>query len=118
MARFTALVALLATAAFASATPTDVSHTVERRSSQEWLSAHNTVRARHGARALTWGTDLEAAAKNWAQRCVWQHSGGAVGPYGGILVFNNIEQFLIKKHRKPCGGNGILPCLKCSEKLG
>ncbi|KAH6917211.1 PR-1-like protein [Coprinopsis sp. MPI-PUGE-AT-0042] len=86
MARFTALVTLLAIVASASGSPADLSLTLERRSSQDWLNAHNTVRARHGARALTWGSDLEAAARNWAQRCVWQHSGGAVGSYGENLA--------------------------------
>ena len=56
---------------------------LERRQSSTWLSLHNAVRSHHGAGALTWGTDLEAAARRWAQKCELKHSGGAVGAFGG-----------------------------------
>ncbi|OBZ79217.1 Fruiting body protein SC7 [Grifola frondosa] len=49
----------------------------------QYLSAHNTVRAQHGASALTWGDNLASKAQQWANGCVFQHSGGSLGPFGG-----------------------------------
>jgi pathogenesis-related protein 1 len=51
-----------------------------------YLNAHNNERAKHGAAALTWSTTLEAAAQKWANKCVFQHSGGSLGPYGENLA--------------------------------
>lgn len=51
-----------------------------------YLSAHNTVRAQHGASPLTWSDSLAAAAKTWTEKCVFQHSGGSLGPYGENLA--------------------------------
>jgi hypothetical protein len=48
-----------------------------------YLAAHNGFRAQHGASPLTWSTTLAAKAQEWANRCVFQHSGGSLGPYGG-----------------------------------
>ena len=39
------------------------------------LSLHNALRARHGAPPLAWAGDLAAAAQQWADRCVFEHSG-------------------------------------------
>ncbi|KAH6917210.1 PR-1-like protein [Coprinopsis sp. MPI-PUGE-AT-0042] len=88
MACFPTLFALLVTVAstFVVGEPVDSRHTLERRTSQEWLDAHNTVRAEYGANPLTWDKDLETAAQNWAQRCVFEHSKGKVGPYGENLA--------------------------------
>ena len=55
-----------------------------------YLSAHNTVRAKHGAAALTWSDDLAAAAQKWASGCVFKHSGGSLGPYGGKIVITSL----------------------------
>ena len=49
----------------------------------QYLSAHNTVRAQHGAVALTWNDEAASKAQQWANGCVFQHSGGSLGPYGG-----------------------------------
>jgi hypothetical protein len=51
-----------------------------------FLDGHNTVRAQHGAAPLTWNTDLANAALKWANGCVFEHSGGSLGPYGGTCV--------------------------------
>ena len=51
----------------------------------EYLSAHNSVRARHGASPLTWSNTLAAAAQKWSNGCVFQHSGWSVGPFGGMI---------------------------------
>jgi uncharacterized protein YkwD len=48
----------------------------------DFLTAHNTVRAQHGAVDLTWNSSLVDTATQWANGCVFQHSGG---PDGGIL---------------------------------
>jgi len=52
----------------------------------QYLSAHNTVRAQHGAAALTWSDTLASAAQKWADGCVFKHSGGSLGPYGENLA--------------------------------
>lgn len=53
---------------------------------QAYLDAHNTLRAKHGAVALSWSDTLAKAAQTWANNCVFEHSGGKVGPYGENLV--------------------------------
>ncbi|CUA67490.1 Fruiting body protein SC7 [Rhizoctonia solani] len=51
-----------------------------------YLKGHNDIRAQHGASALTWATDLAAAAAKWAGNCVWEHSKGQVGSFGENLA--------------------------------
>ncbi|KAI0036696.1 CAP domain-containing protein, partial [Vararia minispora EC-137] len=53
---------------------------------QTYLSSHNTVRAAHGVGNLSWNNTLEAAAQKWANKCVFQHSGGSLGPFGENLA--------------------------------
>ncbi|PIL30250.1 transporter [Ganoderma sinense ZZ0214-1] len=50
-----------------------------------YLAAHNTFRAKHGAAALKWNNTLAAAAQKEVNRCVFKHSGGIFGPYGGYV---------------------------------
>jgi len=50
----------------------------------EALTGHNSFRALHGASPLVWNDDLAAAANNWASGCVFEHSGGQVGAFGGM----------------------------------
>ena len=50
---------------------------------QQWLDLHNQARAQHGAAPLTWDNELATYAKNYANGCVWPHSGG---PYGENLA--------------------------------
>lgn len=80
MARLASFVSamILAASAFASGTtsPSDI---------DTYLSSHNTVRAEHGAVPLVWNTTLASAAQTWVDRCVFVHSGGSLGPYGGTL---------------------------------
>ncbi|KAG8985131.1 hypothetical protein FRB94_005050 [Tulasnella sp. JGI-2019a] len=52
----------------------------------QFLSLHNTIRAQHGAAALTWDATLANAAGTWTSKCVFQHSGGSLGPYGENLA--------------------------------
>ena len=61
---------------------------IERRAPvlDDVLNAHNDFRAQHGAAPLTWSDTLANAAQSWADRCVFEHSGGAVGPYGGTYT--------------------------------
>ncbi|PIL30253.1 transporter [Ganoderma sinense ZZ0214-1] len=51
-----------------------------------YLTAHNSVRAQHGAAALTWNETLAGAAQSWVNKCVFKHSGGSLGPYGENLA--------------------------------
>ena len=48
-----------------------------------YLSAHNTVRAQHGASPLTWSDNLSNIAQGWANNCIFEHSNYTLGPYGG-----------------------------------
>ena len=50
---------------------------------QQWLDLHNQARAQHGAAPLTWSSELATYAKNYANRCIWEHSGG---PHGENLA--------------------------------
>ncbi|KAI0361709.1 PR-1-like protein [Trametes cingulata] len=52
----------------------------------QYLQAHNSVRAQHGAAPLSWSDDLAAKAQQWANNCVFQHSGGKLGPFGENLA--------------------------------
>lgn len=78
MARFpSVLLCLLAVATMQgvmAATPAEIT---------DYLAGHNEVRRNHGAADLTWSDTLAAAAQGWVDGCNFQHSGGAVGPYGG-----------------------------------
>ncbi|KAJ7793335.1 PR-1-like protein [Mycena olivaceomarginata] len=53
---------------------------------KSYLSAHNTVRAKHSAVALKWNNNLAAAAQKWADKCVFKHSGGTLGQFGENLA--------------------------------
>ena len=59
-----------------------------------YLSTQNSVRAQYGASALTWNNTLAAAAQQWSNGCVFQHSGGSLGPFGGEYI-----SYLIYKSR-------------------
>jgi hypothetical protein len=53
-----------------------------------YLSAHNNVRAQHGANPLTWNAELSAKALSWAKGCVFKHSGsaGTGGTYLPLVI--------------------------------
>ena len=40
------------------------------------LSAHNKLRAKHGAKDLVWDSGLQKLAQKWAEKCVFQDGGG------------------------------------------
>ncbi|KAJ8294754.1 Repressed by EFG1 protein 1 [Rhodotorula toruloides] len=57
------------------------------------LAAHNDFRATHHADPLTWNDTLAAAAEKWTKNCVWEHSGGKVGPYGeNLFMVGPVDQ--------------------------
>ncbi|KJA26166.1 hypothetical protein HYPSUDRAFT_133830, partial [Hypholoma sublateritium FD-334 SS-4] len=53
---------------------------------QAYLEAHNSIRAQHGASPLTWSNTAAAKAQQWANGCIFQHSGGTLGPFGENLA--------------------------------
>lgn len=65
------------------ASPTALTNRAANSDADQYLAAHNNFRARHGAKALTWNGDLANKAQQWANRCVFEHSEGQLGPYGG-----------------------------------
>ena len=69
--------ALLLSGAARATSPADIS---------AYLTAHNSVREQHGAADLTWDDTLASAAQTWVNKCVFEHSGGSLGPYGGTCV--------------------------------
>jgi len=50
------------------------------------LAGHNSIRAQHGAADLTWNDTLASEAQQWANGCVFKHSGGSLGPFGENLA--------------------------------
>jgi pathogenesis-related protein 1 len=80
--------AILAFASLALGVPTQnlSPRAVSAADQQAYLDAHNTVRAQHGAVALVWNQTLSDAGASWASRCVFEHSGGSLGPYGENLA--------------------------------
>ena len=58
-----------------------------------YLSGHNDVRAQHGAAPLTWNDNLAAKAQQWANGCVFQHSGGSLGPFGENLAAGTASDY-------------------------
>lgn len=44
------------------------------------------MRGAHGAQALSWSGELADAAQRWADNCVFEHSGGSLGPFGENLA--------------------------------
>ncbi|KAK0233449.1 CAP domain-containing protein [Armillaria fumosa] len=51
-----------------------------------YLEGHNTFRAQHGASDLTWSNELAGKAQQWANGCVFKHSGGSLGSFGENLA--------------------------------
>lgn len=51
---------------------------------EDWLdqiqftATHNSIRASHGANALSWSDTLAQAAENWAQACDFQYASGTL----------------------------------------
>lgn len=52
----------------------------------QYLVAHNSVRVQHGAQALVYSQELAMKAQQWADQCVFEHSGGSLGPFGENLA--------------------------------
>lgn len=49
----------------------------------DMLADHNSFRAQHGASSMTWNNEMASKAQQWANGCVFKHSGGTLGPFGG-----------------------------------
>ncbi|KAI9462513.1 CAP domain-containing protein [Lactarius psammicola] len=72
-----------------------VSGTVSSGDISAYLSAHNNVRAQHGADPLTWSDELSAKAQQWADGCQFKHSGGSLGPFGENLAAGTGDGYTI-----------------------
>ncbi|KLO11772.1 PR-1-like protein [Schizopora paradoxa] len=89
---FISFLVLLASALSIMAIPSpqmNVAHElVERQQSDimQMLTLHNNLRATHGANPLSWDNNLASKAQQWANGCVFQHSGGTLGPFGENLA--------------------------------
>lgn len=57
--------------------------TINSPDGNAYLQAHNSFRAQHGASPLVWDSNLASKASQWSSACVFKHSGGSLGPYGG-----------------------------------
>ncbi|KDQ63810.1 hypothetical protein JAAARDRAFT_76028 [Jaapia argillacea MUCL 33604] len=64
----------------------DISLSTSASDIDQYLQAHNSVRQHHGASDLTWNNNLASKAQQWANGCVFKHSGGKLGPYGENLA--------------------------------
>ncbi|TFK85742.1 PR-1-like protein [Polyporus arcularius HHB13444] len=79
---FFPLASLLAVTAAGPLVPKDTSDT----DIAAYLFAHNSIRSQHGVGPLSWSDDLASKAQSWADNCVFQHSGGKLGPFGENLA--------------------------------
>ncbi|KAG8732396.1 hypothetical protein FRC11_013976 [Ceratobasidium sp. 423] len=68
-----ASIVILSLATSACAAPSGPVHTLAIRQANDYLNAHNSFRAQHGADPLTWSAELEAKAQNWANGCKFEH---------------------------------------------
>ncbi|KAJ3826745.1 CAP domain-containing protein [Lentinula raphanica] len=77
-----------AQAAPVTSSSTHVSRDASDLDITQYLIAHNSIRAVHGASPLTWSEDLAAGAQTWANACNFQHSDGLLSqmPYGENLA--------------------------------
>ena len=59
----------------------------------EWVNAHNKFRRRHiDTPDVKWSSTVAASAQQWADTCIWKHSGG---PYGENMAqggFSSAEE--------------------------
>ncbi|KAG8761914.1 hypothetical protein FRC11_012276 [Ceratobasidium sp. 423] len=49
----------------------------------DYLTAHNDERAKHGAKALIWDENLVSSAQAWANQCKFDHSQSGQNLYAG-----------------------------------
>ncbi|CCO28625.1 Fruiting body protein SC7 [Rhizoctonia solani AG-1 IB] len=54
-----------------------------RAVSQDYLTAHNNERAKHGASALVWDSGLASTAQTWANKCNFSHNQAGQNLYAG-----------------------------------
>lgn len=77
-----------------SATPLSSVHAVHARDGDgldatqkaNFITLTNQIRAKHDANPLKWNETLADAGARWANKCVFEHSGGTLGPYGENLA--------------------------------
>ena len=75
-----------------SSSSTGGSGSVSSSDQQAYLDDHNNFRQLHGANPLTWSSELASTAKQWADKCLWEHSG--TPGVGGTYLFSEIVFYL------------------------
>ncbi|ARF09933.1 hypothetical protein Indivirus_5_56 [Indivirus ILV1] len=55
-----------------------------------WVSVHNATRASVGLGPISWNENLAKGAKQWADGCVFEHSGSAIRNYNGVTLGENL----------------------------
>ncbi|KAH7872283.1 CAP domain-containing protein [Lentinula edodes] len=74
---------------------------------QSTLNSHNSARAQYGASSLTWNSNLYPATQQWANACVFQHSGGNYGENlaaaapQGISVQQGVNMWMAEVYSNP-----------------
>ncbi|ESK98377.1 hypothetical protein Moror_127 [Moniliophthora roreri MCA 2997] len=64
---------------------------------EQYLEAHNSVRAQHGAQPLTWSDEAASKAQQWANNCKFEHSGGSLGSFGENLAAGTSDSYTIAR---------------------
>lgn len=85
-----------------------------------FLDLHNEFRAERGAPPMVWNNENAGKAWDWANKCVFEHSGGTLGPFGGekpTTFQTRLDGSLLS--RKLGGWDWrLLRCVRCLQIMG
>ncbi|KAF7975783.1 hypothetical protein HWV62_8601 [Athelia sp. TMB] len=69
----------------AAPSPTSAASGTASSDINAYLNGHNSNRTIHDASPVTWNQTMADKAQTWANNCVFEHSGGSLGPWGENL---------------------------------